>query len=160
MNSVRQESFNLVNGGRVQNLVPLTKKLEYLSRYKPFAAFSDFLWMISHNYLAEEVSLELFCDQKTCDLFLSHMSDVMEEASAWDSQLKFSEISYRKDENNTGTNYVITISGDWTVSIEAYTGNWLPTPSAFLVAYGTAGEYVYFADSALQDAIEKFEGTE
>lgn len=172
MNSVRQESFNLVNGGRIQNLVPLTKKLEYLSRYKPFAAFSDFLWMISHNYLAEEVlyeqfdaaldevSLELFCDQKTCDLFLSHMSDVMEEASAWDSQLKFSEISYRKDENDTSTNYVITISGDWTVSIEAYTGNWLPTPSAFLVAYGTAGEYVYFADSTLQDAIEKFEGTE
>ena len=45
MNSVRQESFNLVNGGRVQNLVPLAGKLEYLSRYKPFAAFSDFLWM-------------------------------------------------------------------------------------------------------------------
>lgn len=172
MNSVLQDSFNLVNERHVQNLVPLAGKLEYLSRYKPFAAFSDFLWMISHNYLAEEVlyeqfdaaldevSLELFCDQDTCDQFLSHMSDIMEEAIAWDSQLKFSEISYRKDEGTSNTNYVITISGDWTVSIEAYTGNWLPTPSAFFVVYGNSGEYTYFADSALQDAIEKFEGIE
>ena len=169
MNSVLQESFNLVNGRHVQNLVPLTEKLKYLSRYRPFAAFSDFLWMISHNYLAEEVlyeqfdaaldevSLELFCDQETCDQFLLSMSDIVEEVLAWNSQLKFSEISYRKDENNANTNYVITINGDWTVSIEAYTGNWLPTPSALFVAYGDSGKYTYFADSGLLNAIEKFE---
>ena len=172
MNSVLQTSFNTIKGGQVQNLVPLQTKPHYLSHSRPFAAFSDFLWMICNNHVAEallyeqfdaapdEVSMEIFCDQETCDLFLSWLSDIAEEAQAWDCHLSFSEISYRATNDSSQTNFVITITGNWTISIEAYNGKWLPCPSAMLVAYGNAGEFDYFADANMQDAIQNFDYSE
>lgn len=169
MNSVLQDSFDVIKAGHVQNLVPLQNKPFYLSHFRPFAAFSDFLWTICHNHVAEallyeqfdaapeEISMEIFCDQETCDLFLSWLSDIAEEAQAWDCRLSFSEISYRPADDSSRVNFVITIMGDWTISIEAYHGKWLPCPSAMLVAYGAAGEFDYFVDATMQDAIQNFD---